>query len=470
MHVISYLQEKGYMAVDDSFYNEIKLWGSWHRGKVDKFHSYKAYNGVKHITRKRFSLQMAEKVCSDLADLLMNEKVSIVIDDTKTDTFVQGVLDDNQFSVKANEMQASKAALGTVAYVPYMAGVKVDTKTGKAKGGKIRINYITGDHIYPLSWDNGEITECAFGAAKRQGKKEYLYLQIHRLSESGYVIENRLFETTNGKFTETSLKEHRQLRNLAPQVTTGSDKRQFVIDRPNILNNVDKDNPMGIAIYANSLDILQALDITYDSYVREFILGKKRIFVRPEMATGIDEDVTGFDLNDETFYLLPEDDSPDTLLREVDMNLRAEEHEKAINNHLSLLSAKVGFGREHYKFEKGGLRTATEVVATNNDLYRTACKHEIILEDAIKELAGVIIRLGNIFLGAGLKEDCKITVNFDDSIIEDTQSEFQRDLLLVNAGAMKTEELRAKYMNEDLEAAKKNLAGTNNSEDDFDEE
>lgn len=71
--------------------------------------------------------------------------------------------------------------------------------------------------------------------------------------------------------------------NMSEKAYTGSDKRQFVIDRLNIVNNVDPDSPMGVAVFANAIDQLKGVDIAYDSYVNEFILGKKRIFVVPEM-------------------------------------------------------------------------------------------------------------------------------------------------------------------------------------------
>ena len=77
MEVINYLQEKGFMSIDDSFYANIRLWASWHKGHVNEFHEHKMYNGKKFISRKRFSLRMAERVCSDIADLLMNEKVKV---------------------------------------------------------------------------------------------------------------------------------------------------------------------------------------------------------------------------------------------------------------------------------------------------------------------------------------------------------------------------------------------------------
>jgi len=39
--------------------------------------------------------------------------------------------------------------------------------------GQVIIDYIRADMIYPLSWDNGDITECAFGTAKMLNGKYF---------------------------------------------------------------------------------------------------------------------------------------------------------------------------------------------------------------------------------------------------------------------------------------------------------
>ena len=61
---------------------------------------------------------MAKKVCEDMADLLLNERVTIVLDDQRTDAFVRQILQDNHFDTLGNEYQERKACSGTVAYVP----------------------------------------------------------------------------------------------------------------------------------------------------------------------------------------------------------------------------------------------------------------------------------------------------------------------------------------------------------------
>lgn len=63
-------------------------------------------------------LGMAKKVCEDWANLLMNEKVQITLEGQKEQEFIDRVLTSNNFTVKANEMQEMKSALGTVAISP----------------------------------------------------------------------------------------------------------------------------------------------------------------------------------------------------------------------------------------------------------------------------------------------------------------------------------------------------------------
>lgn len=56
--------------------------------------------------------------------------------------------------------------------------------------------------------------------------------------------------------------------------------------------------------------------------------------------------------------------------------------------------------------------------------------------------------------GAGLNEEVQISVDFDDSIIEDKQTDFLRDMQLLSAGIMNDWEFRMKWMNEDEATAK----------------
>ena len=460
MNIYEVLRARGYTTVPESFYTYIENWKSWCDGYVKTFHRYKVWNGMKSVPCRLYSLGMAKKVCEDWANLLMNEKVKITLEGKKEQAFIDDVFKRNNFAVKINEMQELKAARGTTAYVPTVSNVQVDGQTGAVTGtdGEIRIDYVPADLILPLTWENGIVTECAFGSHKAVKKDTYLYICIHKRSERGtYDIENLLYRDTKGSLSEVNLADVPGFENIPPVVHTPFTQRTFVIDRLNIANNVDPTLPMGIAVFANAIDQLKGVDLTYDSYVNEFQLGKKRVMLKPQATTNFHTGEPLFDTNDVVFYVLPEDGQPGDIVKEINMNLRTAEHNAGIQDMLNLLSSKCGFGENHYKYDNGSVSTATQIISENSEMFRTIKKHEIILEDVLIELCRILLRMGNAYMKAGLDEDVEITIDFDDSIIVDKESQRAQDRQDVSMGAMNLWEYRMKYYGEDEETAKKML-------------
>lgn len=466
MNIFSYFQRRGIDTVDASFYRKIEEWKSWYNANVRGFSSYRVYSGQGTYKRcRRKSLGMAKKLSEDIADLLLNERVKIHISNQATDEYVQQILEANQFLVLGNDYQERKAYTGTVAYVPYLDNIKVEDGSGRVLAGEIRISYVSAENIFPISWSNGTVMEVAFTFVRTVNRKKYVHVQFHQIEEGQYVIENTILECEAGsrEGKELSPEEWKQLKpfqNLADRLETGTLEPQFVIDKLNIVNNADQDesNPMGVAVFANAIDTLRKLDTEYDSYYNEFDLGRKRIFVAPEMLYNADGS-PAFDPEDTVFYRLPEEyaeKGEGKSLVEVNMELRAEEHSRAINDDLNYLSLKCGFGTERYRFDGREAKTATEVISVNSDLYRRLKKHEIILDSALRELIQIIIRLGNV-LGKELDPEAEVVIDFDDSIIEDKQAERQQDRQDVAMGAMTLLDYRMKWYQEPEAEARKHV-------------
>lgn len=412
-----YLQDNNYNTVSDETLSHIDEWLEWYQGEVEKFHRYTVYNGIKVVDCRRMTMGMAKKICEDWANLILNEKVSI-----KAGTYderLQEILESNNFRVRANQLLEITFALGTGAFVEYLAG------------DDIVIDYVRADMIYPISWDNGDITECAFGSYRVQDSKDVIYLQIHRFGDADegenpefYYLENRLVDAESGKDLELGA-------DILPIVGTGSAKPLFQIIMPNIQNNIELDSPMGISVYANSISQLKGCDLVYDSYMNEFILGKKRIIV-PVSAARIDMAEDGnvrpvFDPNDTVYYAMPGDRQTDLKLTESDMTIRASEHELGIQRALDLLSLKCGMGTGRYQFDSAGVKTATEVISDKSDLYQSLKKNELPATSAIIGMVEAVAFLD----GAG---DVTATVDFDDSIIEDSNTTIDRNIKLVQGG------------------------------------
>lgn len=134
-----------------------------------------------------------------------------------------------------------------------------------------------------------------------------------------------------------------------------------------------------------------------------------------------------FDPKETVYFMMPGDRQEDMKLTEIDMTIRANEHELGIQRSLDILSLKVGMGAGRYKFESGGVKTATEVISDKSDLYQNRQKHCLVVEDAILNMVRAVS-----FLDTGAAAEA--TIDFDDSIIEDSNATIDKNIKLVNAG------------------------------------
>lgn len=404
------LKDLGYEPVSDGVDMPVELWKSWYEGKVKSFHEYRQYNGKRVLTRTRKSLSMAKRVCEDWADLIFNEKLEIALSDKRLQEVVDEVFRKNNFRVCANRLVELAFALGTGAFVEH-----------KTKDG-ILIDYVKADMIYPLSYANGQISECAFASRMLIYGEMHTYLNIHIKEDGKYVVINKLI-------CERTKKEAPLPKGLAERFYTNSDIPLFQILTPNIVNNICPDSPLGISIFANAIDILQGIDLVYDSYQNEYRLGKKRIIVPLTMAK-IEMEQQGdilpvFDDNDTEFYAMSTADPDNFSISEINMDIRADAHETGLQRNIDLLSDLCGFGSGKYTYQSGRIKTATQIVSEQSDLFRNLKKHELVTEKVIKDLVRAILYL------SGEKTETEVIVNFDDAIIEDNESVAARALLEV---------------------------------------
>lgn len=92
------------------------------------------------------------------------------------------------------------------------------------------------------------------------------------------------------------------------------------------------------------------------------------------------------------------------------------------------MSLKCGMGTGRYKFDKGGVKTATEVISDKDDLYQNLQKHKLQVSAA---LMGMVKALYFLEHGAG---EIEVKIDLDDSIIEDSNAIVDKNIKLVQAG------------------------------------
>lgn len=447
-----YTSVKGVSA--PNLYDNVKKideYSDWYSGSVREFHNYSIFNGKKDVALRRYSLGMAKRVCEDWSNLLMNEKTDITLSDEQSQKALEEILERNKFWRKANKNVEKYFALSIGAWVVSVENIPVNEKGEMIRAeGNVKISFLHGNNIIPITIEDDEVTECAFVKANT----DYANIVLHLLDEKGnYNILSLKAYGKNGSYNY-------DIKDLEV-FDTKSPIPWFVILQPHIANNIDIDNPLGISVFANSIDTLKEIDIVFDSLANEFTLGKKRIFIneintfKTNPLTGEDECI--FDPNDVAIYALPEAEDGKQSITDVTQTLRVSEHKEGLQHLLNLLSYQCGFGTEHYKFDGGSVATATQIVSENSEMFRNIKKQEILIEDAIVNLVKAIAYAANNFTKSNIKEDVEINVKFDDSIIEDKASEMANDRLDVQMGVMSKAEFRSKWYHETIEEAQRKI-------------
>lgn len=435
MNLQQFFTNKGYDISEKLNWDKyIELWDSWYKGKVRKFHDYYVYNGQKKVKREKKSLQGAKKVSEDWADLLFNEKVNINLDNTASTKAFNEILEKNNGVVKINQGLERSFALGTGALVVSVQNMKIDETLNiiDVSEATTKIQFVGAKKIFPLSWEDNEIKECAFVTYKTIKGFNYVFIAMHVINEQGnYEIQNYKFKVENKNFVVASDDEK---EGFIETFDTQSNIPWFTIIKPNICNNIDSETPFGISVYANSIDVLKELDDSYNELGNEPILGRRRTFISEEMMSydnGTAE--LTFDPEDISIYRMPKGFNKDSMIQHDSEDLRTDKLQNAVQFHLNILSAKVGFGQERYKFDGSNVQTATGVISENSDMYRVIKKHEQVLDISLKTIIKAIAYASTKFGNYNIKAE-NITIDYDDSIIEDTGAKQIRAQSEVGAG------------------------------------
>lgn len=417
------------------------IWKSWYRGNVNDFH----YFNKKMIDGKvkkceRLTLNMPKKLCEDFAKLLWSEKVQINLDNKANTEQLLQVLNskENNFKVNFPNFLERVFALGT--------GVTVEYK----KDGKTIIDYIDGDVVLPFSYTNsyinGLITVSRWETGSESEKRYYTHLTYHQFKDKKYIKMNEIYVSSVDTLLGRELDFKEEMPNVEEYKTYDTDNPHFQVWKPVIANNFDTDSPMGLSILANQIDKFKAIDIKYDSFNREFLTGKKRILIDrtavkkkaiPDPETGNVNYVSYFDVNDEVYVAI--DGMENQPVKEIDFELRYQEHIDSINAELNYLSSGSGLGQNYYSFDGQGVKTATEVVSENSDTYRTKLHHQIMVQSGLEGLVKAVCELEGI-------PYTSVNIAFDDSIIEDENTLINRGVMLYQSKVISLEKFMKKYL------------------------
>lgn len=389
--------------------------------------------------RKRRSLGMAKRVCEDWAGLIWTENVAIDAGEGSTEqAILDDVFDADFYPLFSMDLERTFAS-GTGALEVLVEGIPLNAAgsiVGVAR--EVEVEYVPAECIVPLSWKRGEVYEVAFVSWVAGDTVD---VRCHRGDEELRVITNQRFKLKGDKLTEVPVPD-----GVVEMITlVDAPYPLFRIFSPSLANNLSPGSPFGISVYANADDELDAVDLAFDNFFEDFDLGGKMVFVPDTMlrrskeidpATGKGRLIPPQREKKNLFVAFQDGGAKEQGIHEHNPDLRVADNKLGIETGLSLLSAKVGMGEARYSFSSSGVKTATEIVSENSDLYRNRRKHLNAITAAVTAIAHAVLWCSANFIGTGVDPSVEIIVHSDDSVIEDDGVRQARGMAKVAAGVL----------------------------------
>lgn len=395
----------------------------WYSNRlIDEFHKRVNLN-KKEIGLSR--MNFAKRCCADDANLC--EIISVAPEKEAAQEFINSLLDKNRFDVRYREQLEKTSATGTVGAYIYLQDaeyIKGSADTVTVRGGDIRINYCDADCIIPLTVENKLVTECAFSVTNIAKGKERTTLVIFTRNKVGvnffYKADTIVFDESGKKIEAES--SSLQLGEVKP----------FSVMMNAEVNNIENMEGYGLPKIYNSIPLFKAVDLCYNILYGDLDKGQKLVFLN-ELLACIQKDEDGRPYltpqQKELFILLGDSGGklPDekTLVQEYNPEIRVDQITKAFELVLSLLSMQFGYGSKKYTFENGQIKTATEYIGTKQDAMQELNKQRKQATDYIEDIIHAAMWFSNQFSGTAYDLNEKLSIEFDDSYVEDKQANLE---------------------------------------------
>lgn len=394
----------------------IKICDDWYANRViEDFHKRKNLNNVEfELSRMNF----AKRCCADDANLC--EIISVAPEkESASQEFIDKLLSENRFDVRYREQLEKTSATGTVGAYIYLKNaeyLKASDETVSVRGGEIRINYVDADCIIPLTVENGLVTECAFSATNIVKGKEKTTLVIFTLDNDRYKAETVIFDEKGQKVDAES-----------SEIQLG-DVKPFSVMMNAEVNNIDNMVGYGLPKIYNNIPFFKALDLCYNVLFSDLSKADKIVLINELLCEIRDKDgkPTLTPQQKEIFVMLGER-LPDekSLVQEYNPEIRVEQITKTFELVLSLISMTFGYGSKKYTFENGQIKTATEYIGTKQDSMQELNKQRKQASDYIEDIIHAAMWFSNQFSGTSYNADEALSIEFDDSYVEDKQTKLE---------------------------------------------
>lgn len=351
-----------------------------------------------------------------------------------------------------------------------MSVLREQIEKGAAKGGlmfkpyvfgnDILIDYIQADMFYPVKFSaSGKINACIFADQRQEGYKYYTRLEYHEMTPKGYIIRNMAFRSTSRETLgqQVPLGTIADWAELEPEaLITGIDRPLFAYFRYPLANNIDTISPLGVSCYSRVTELIRQADELWSNLIWEFESGKRAIYV-DVLAFGKDANGNPKLPNKRLYRSLDTGGKKDDFFQAWSPEFREAAIKSGLNTIFQRIEFNCGLAYGTLSDPSSIEKTATEIKISKQRTYATVVDGQKALQTALENLLYAMDIWATL---ANLAPQGKYSAVFqwDDSVVVDTEAQFQQDMRLVGAGLISKAEFRMRNMGEDEKTARAKIA------------
>lgn len=378
-------------------------------------------------------------------------------------------------------------AKGGIAIKPYISD------------NNVILSLYTADRFYPTAYDtNGDISGAVFIEQIRKGEYVYTRLEWHTMNynakpepEEGedadvpkgnsniYNVVNQAYRserlTSYSGDTEFDLLNCRsplqdavplnsvnEWADIEPEVNIeGLDAPLFVYIKVPSANNVDTYSPLGVSVYSLAVDAIREADRQYTRCIYEYELKEAAIHASSDLWKKNRDGTDILPEGRERLYRTLDDDGEKPMLQDYSPTIRDASFFKGLEEKKRDIEFLVGLAYGSLSNPNTVSKTAEEIKTSKQRSFTTVQTMQTELQDGFERVCYVVDALADLYdlAPAGKYE---LTCTWGDSVLEDSDKEYQRRLQMAMSGMIRKESFVAWYFGcTEQEALSKYMPGTN---------
>lgn len=389
------------------------------------WHDIYINNGI-WLKNDVISLRLSSAIASEFSRLVFGES-EIKTDEKST---YKDIIEN--FTNQLDDEFETALAFGGMMFKPYLSH------------GKIRIDLIRADCFLPVAFAGKTMTAAVFVSKKTVGNTCFTLLEYHEFDSENntHTIKNKVCKSLNSEYIgmECGFDEVPEWAGLVPEITFKNvEKPLFSYFRVPCANDIDLDSPLGVSVYSRAVDLIRQADEQWARIEWEYESKETALDVGTDLLKN-----NSLPKREKRIYRQYDTDNLDGNFYNIfSPDIRDSSQFNYFNRILQRIEFNCGLAYGTLSDPQTVEKTAEEVRTSKQRSYSQVSAIQKNLESAINDLfyaVSVYAKIGGI-----ASDNAEITCTWGDSVLEDTDKEFQRRLQMVNAGILTKEKFISWY-------------------------